>query len=292
MLPSSFKMEQFYIRLVVLSILVVISSAAPISEHVDLEDEVYYAFTTLGEYGEYFEGDMLLSKSQREAIFQAVDGNSRNGLRNAAKRWPNRTVVYHINEKDFDEEHVLKIEDALADIANHSCITFRPREKDDEHAVIIQGTKDGCFSNVGFSTPDDEGEIRQVLNLAKGCFKHGTVVHEMLHTIGFYHMQSTYDRDDFVTILWENIKPGHEHNFAKYSNDTVTDFGVPYDYNSVMHYTEKAFSVNGNKTIGPLKVRLLVTSLHQIFKTLFNTEKYFTHYVRWHITSVIIYCYA
>lgn len=58
-------------------------------------------FTTLGEYGDYFEGDMLLSKFQREAILQAADGNSRNGLRNVAKRWPNRTVVYHINEDDF-----------------------------------------------------------------------------------------------------------------------------------------------------------------------------------------------
>ena len=30
----------------------------------------------------------------------------------------------------------------------------------------------------------------------------------MLHTLGFYHQQSTYDRDDYVTIMWENIKEG------------------------------------------------------------------------------------
>lgn len=61
---------------------------------------------------------------------------------------------------------------------------------------------------------------------------------------------------------------GHEHNFAKYSNDTVTDFGVPYDYDSVMHYTEKAFSANGNNTIVPLKVRL--PSSFRVDKTLFR----------------------
>lgn len=62
---------------------------------------------------------------------------------------------------------------------------------------------------MGYSTLEDEDdEPRQVLNLAKGCFKHGTVVHEMLHTLGFYHMQSTYDRDNFVEIVWENIKAG------------------------------------------------------------------------------------
>uniref|UniRef100_A0A2A4K808 Metalloendopeptidase n=1 Tax=Heliothis virescens TaxID=7102 RepID=A0A2A4K808_HELVI len=243
-------MEQIHMILLILSTIVLNSTAAPIWEDEDLEKD--------GEFGEYFEGDMVLTKSQQEAISEATDADSRNGLRNLAKRWPNRTVVYHIEENNFDEEQVQKIEAALADIANNSCLSFRRRERDDEHAVIVQGNKSGCYSNVGFSIPDDEGEVRQVLNLAKGCFKHGTVVHEMLHTLGFYHMQSTYDRDDFVTIVWENIKPGHEHNFAKYSNDTVTDFGVPYDYDSVMHYPEKAFSVNGNKTIIPTKENVTI----------------------------------
>lgn len=56
--------------------------------------------------------------------------------------------------------------------------------------------------------------MKQVLNLSKGCFRHGTVVHEMLHTLGFYHMQSTYDRDDYVKINWENIKSGVYINIA------------------------------------------------------------------------------
>lgn len=55
--------------------------------------------STDAELGEHFEGDMLLSSAQREAIQQA--GTARNGLRNITKRWPNRTVVYHIVEEDF-----------------------------------------------------------------------------------------------------------------------------------------------------------------------------------------------
>lgn len=53
------------------------------------------------------------------------------------------------------------------------------------------------------------------------------------------------------------IPLGAEHNFAKYTVDTVTDFGVPYDYGSVMHYPSKAFSKNGNETIIPLKVSFI-----------------------------------
>ncbi|CAH2100031.1 unnamed protein product [Euphydryas editha] len=247
------------IKFLVVLVLTVFSKAAPaavkyifeVQELLTDHDDILSS--TDAELGEHFEGDMLLSSTQREAIQQA--GTSRNGLRNNTKRWPNRTVVYQIIEEDFDEQQINMIEEGMADIANKSCLRFRPRINN-EHAVIIQGSASGCYSNVGLSTgdhDDSEEEEDQVLNLAKGCFKHGTVVHEMLHTLGFYHMQSTYDRDDFVQIVWENIKPGVEYNFAKYTVDTVTDFGVPYDYGSVMHYPATAFSKNGNKTIIPLQ---------------------------------------
>ncbi|KOB75859.1 Metalloendopeptidase [Operophtera brumata] len=209
----------------------VFANSAPIQDAQE-EENLFPLFgigaPVSGEFGEYFEGDMILDAEQKRALSAAL--NARNGLRGGAKRWPNRTVVYHINEDEFDVEQVKMIEGAMEDIANNSCITFCER-KEEEQA----GSGNGCFSSVGHSAADEDGDVRQVLNLAKGCFKHGTIVHELLHTIGFYHMQSTYDRDDY------------------YNNDTVTDFGVEYDYESVMHYPEKAFSKNENKTIIPLK---------------------------------------
>lgn len=73
-----------------------------------------------------------------------------------------------------------------------------------------------------------------------------------MHALGFFHEQSSSDRDEHVTIMWDNIREGRETNFKKYNNSAVNNFGVGYDYDSVMHYSSKAFSKNGKKTIEPI----------------------------------------
>ena len=42
---------------------------------------------------------------------------------------------------------------------------------------------------------------------------------------------------------------GTESNFNKYEANRITDYGVSYDYGSVMHYSAYAFSKNGLRTI-------------------------------------------
>ncbi|KAM3966693.1 uncharacterized protein ACR2FA_012234 [Aphomia sociella] len=201
-----------------------------------------------------FEGDLILNERQRRLIVENVaEGLSRNGLRDSTKRWPNNEVTFYIQKEHFSSDQVDAIQNGIDDIAQASCIKFRPYKKGDRDAVVIQGSRRGCFSQVGY-----QGGY-QVLNLSgrhpvgRGCFRHGTVVHELLHTLGFYHMQSSPDRDDYVDVVWENIVQPARHNFRKYNTFAVSDFGVGYDYDSVLHYSRRAFSANGQDTIVPKK---------------------------------------
>lgn len=109
----------------------------------------------------------------------------------------------------------------------------------------------GCFSYVGHRNRVQQLNLQNYA-LDTGCFRLGTIVHEFLHALGFYHQQSTWNRDEYVRIAEENILDGKANNFNKYDNVTVDNYGEDYDYGSVMHYTAYAFSKNGEMTIVPL----------------------------------------
>ena len=67
-------------------------------------------------------------------------------------------------------------------------------------------------------------------------FQRDTISHEFGHAIGFQHEQTRPDRDNYVDVYVENIKPKYEYTLDKLSTERVNDFGVPYDYTSLMHY--------------------------------------------------------
>ena len=63
-----------------------------------------------------------------------------------------------------------------------------------------------------------------------------------LFFLGFWHEQSRADRDNHVTIVWDNINPSMKYNFMKYTLSQITHLNAPYDTCSVMHYNAYAFS--------------------------------------------------
>ena len=69
-------------------------------------------------------------------------------------------------------------------------------------------------------------------------------MHELGHVIGFHHEHQRIDRDDFIKINYENLDGSQaaSNSYIKIKAPYLNDFGVGYDYASVMHYGKDAFA--------------------------------------------------
>ena len=74
-------------------------------------------------------------------------------------------------------------------------------------------------------------------------------MHEFLHLLGFYHLHRSPDRDSYIRINWKNVKKGNEYELSEKADHEVTDFGTPYDYDSLLHVGNTKYSKNDGITI-------------------------------------------
>lgn len=197
-----------------------------------------------------FEGDIVLGAADQVAaqtlqLRQAATGQVAMGVvRSGAQfRWPNCEIPYDIDA-------TLPNQNRVTDAINHwqSNTRFRFILRTAANAAsypdwVTFRPSSGCSSSVG-----RQGG-QQFVNLGAGCTT-GNAIHEIGHVAGLWHEQSRQDRDTFVTIHWDKIQPGLEHNFDQHITDG-DDVGA-YDYGSIMHYPRDAFSIDGSDTITPV----------------------------------------
>lgn len=139
---------------------------------------------------------------------------------------------------------------ALAQIAHETCIRFTPCCYHNETDYVHIKTGPGCHAGLGRRG----GEQIIVLGSSqrsKSCARPGTVERHLMKTLGFYPEHLRPDRDEFVRINLENIKPQKLAAFEKYQTALFDPHKIQYDYHSVTHGDYKDFSKNELKTIAP-----------------------------------------
>ncbi|XP_031553445.1 zinc metalloproteinase nas-15-like [Actinia tenebrosa] len=215
-------------------------SFAGVDEDAEREGGEYKEEENLGN-SHVIEGDIYVDKSTTNILGALQNGVARDAITNAVRLWPRGRVPYVFGRVSSRVKSAFR--QAIAEYNRYSCIRVVPRTSEKDYIYVV--SEGGCWSFIG-----KRGD-RQKLSLGRGCEYKGIAVHELMHALGFYHEQSRLDRDNYITIHWNNIKSGRDYNFRKYSHGQADTLNEPYDYGSIMHYPRKAFTRNGKETIVP-----------------------------------------
>ncbi|XP_054083928.1 zinc metalloproteinase nas-7-like [Zeugodacus cucurbitae] len=164
--------------------------------------------------------------------------SQRNGVRDSDRRWPN-AIVYYKYWKGFGNDQKTLIKGAMKSVEDVSCVRFLEAGVDQPYFVNITSIDVGCNGTIGFQKGITSLNLPGAVS--SYCCTLGKILHELYHVLGFHNMNQNYNRNDYVRIIYENITPGREHLFTKFSKDLVNDFGLEYDYGSIMHSPANMF---------------------------------------------------
>ncbi|CAJ0943464.1 unnamed protein product, partial [Mesorhabditis belari] len=182
-----------------------------------------------------FIGDMAFQKAKHGTYGDI----QRSMVADENRLWPNARVPYFFHSSLRSAEKVA-VRAAMAAFHEQTCIRFvdYDPERHDNYVAII-GKNKGCNSMLGML-----GEGLQIINLQPGtfCSERGTVIHELMHTLGFVHEHQRYDRDEYVKVLEDNLidEEGVKNQFEIVKRGETNAMGVGYDYGSIMHYENGA----------------------------------------------------
>ncbi|NML71227.1 hypothetical protein HHL23_15660 [Chryseobacterium sp. RP-3-3] len=180
----------------------------------------------------FFQGDIVLSDKQ------LVGDNSKGGA--SFSRWPGGKIYYTV-ASNMGSINANKITSAVNEYNTKTNTQWIPRTNQTNYVEFIFGSSSGSdgWAHIGFQGGRQNISLDQYISV-------GSVIHEMGHTVGLYHEHARKDRDQYVSIQWNNIQDGQAYNFNMYNSGT--DIG-PFNINSVMMYWPNSYSKNGQPTI-------------------------------------------
>lgn len=176
------------------------------------------------------DGDIILTKKQvdflRESCSTVVKSAIITGPGNF---WFNGIVYYNVADDFVNPSDIYSAMNVI--MSRVPTITFERRNTGD-YIEFVSSVDSAAFSSIG------KVGGKQYINLGgKIGNRISAGVHEILHALGIAHEHTRADRDDYITVDFQNIKPDKRHNFQKYTEQNYVGFDYgEFDFNSIMLY--------------------------------------------------------
>ncbi len=159
--------------------------------------------------------------------------------------WEGAIVPFEIDPNFDNPDRVFRaIREHYETLTN---LRFVRRSRQSSFLLFVNGRS--CESFVGVEGKPNQRVTCRATEQVPAPKEVPVIIHEIGHAVGLTHEHQRSDRDQFVDVQEENIRPGEEDQFKMLDSTlNLTD----YDFRSIMHYEADAFSANDESTIVPM----------------------------------------
>src|SRR5262245_10614143 len=145
--------------------------------------------------------------------------------------WPGGIIPYDLSKLTEDQQRLVK-RAMQRWMDTGAAISFMPRTDETEYVRFTGKTDSGNnSSHVGV-----EKGVQTDINITAVWWRQeeGMPVHELGHVLGFFHEHARWDRDQFLTVHYENIKAGRQADYDWVPKTNWIVCSTAYDYRSIM----------------------------------------------------------
>lgn len=151
-------------------------------------------------------------------------------------------IIYEIKDSNtFDTSAIIN---SFAILEQETCLRFIKKSKQFNYINIYYDI------NSTISYTDSLGKnlfFENYIVIGENMLNEEYIIHEILHKLNFNHEHNRYDRNNYIEINWNNIiYSSHKQFYYNFFNVyyEIILLQIPYDYNSIMHYSRYLFAIN------------------------------------------------
>lgn len=164
--------------------------------------------------------------------------------------WPGGVVPYEFDTNNITAQQQEVYLDGMREWELAANITFIPHTTESNYVILEFDAGQGTNTYVASVPP-----VMTIDSLSRA-----QICHETGHLLGFQHEHVRTNRDDYITVDFDNLQsglagegPGSGGISNLYVIDTNSTSYGPYDFESVMHYGRRLFAADPNvDVISPL----------------------------------------